>query len=510
VLSGVLPAAAAAGATPGAYDLLQSVREAYSALGSYADEGEIELLEDDGARLVERSGFRLTMGGDGELELELDGGDEAAVRYDEIGEELEHALGDGALQALVVAALLGSGSDALGEPSAALIEDRVDCDGSTCWLLFLAGPGPGSVRRLWIDTGTFLLHRVEADVLRDPPRLWRVEHRILAARGRGETATGQPPAATFSESLEVALSTLPVRVLDRSGAAVPDLGAGDFRLLVDGRESPIEAAVWIDASRPLAEAERAELEAAGVAAPPDGQLVVLFVQTSLHGSRLVGQVRMLPHAQRFIDRLGPWDRAAVVSFDSHLKLRQDFTRDRNRVRAALERSLVAGPAPPPRPESALSMARSFEADAALAATTPERALELTARALIPIPGEKTLVYLGWGLGRLGSHGVEMTERYDDALRALAAARTTVFVLDVSDSDYHSLEVGLRQVAADTGGTYAKTHLTPGAATDRLASALDGHYLLYFHRPEGADARRLQVELRDRRRGEVLVPSLTFP
>ena len=32
---------------------------------------------------------------------------------------------------------------------------------------------------------------------------------------------------------------------------------------------------------------------------------------------------------------------------------------------------------------------------------------VAARALIPIDGEKVVVFLGWGLGRFGSTGVEM-------------------------------------------------------------------------------------------------------
>ena len=55
---------------------------------------------------------------------------------------------------------------------------------------------------------------------------------------------------------------------------------------------------------------------------------------------------------------------------------------------------------------------------------------------------------------------------------------TVFALDITNADYHTLEVGLEQVAEDTGGFYAKTHLFagpgPGAAGARPVRALRAH------------------------------------
>jgi hypothetical protein len=78
----------------------------------------------------------------------------------------------------------------------------------------------------------------------------------------------------------------------------------------------------------------------------------------------------------------------------------------------------------------------------------------------------------------------MQYNYGAVQRALAEARATVFSLDISDADYHSLEVGLEQVAEDTGGFYMKTHVNPGAAMSRLTEALAGYYVLTFEKPPG--------------------------
>ena len=67
----------------------------------------------------------------------------------------------------------------------------------------------------------------------------------------------------------------------------------------------------------------------------------------------------------------------------------------------------------------------------------------------------------------------MTAEYQPAVRALEAARATVFVLDVSQADYHSLEVGLQNVASHTGGPYDRTFHVASQAVRRLAQAFAG-------------------------------------
>src|SRR5262249_5575418 len=162
-----------------------------------------------------------------------------------------------------------------------------------------------------------------------------------------------------------------------------------------------------------------------------------------------------------------------VSYDSHLKLRQDFTSDRQKLEGALFASIRTGE--PRREESPdkPSLARNFDFLAAKKASTPERGLFLIADALAPIPGAKSRLYFGWGLGTIGGAvGPNPTEwhDYNDALQRLADARVNIFSLDVTDADYHSLEGSLRDVSDLTGGTYEKTHLFPRGALDRVQRA----------------------------------------
>lgn len=134
-------------------------------------------------------------------------------------------------------------------------------------------------------------------------------------------------------------------------------------------------------------------------------------------------------------------------------------------------------------EAAPSLFANLDPGAGRRAATPESALLLLGDALEELPGSKSLVLFGWGMGRWSPGiGVLLDADYWPARRALVDGRVTVFALDITNADYHTLEVGLQQVAADTGGFYARTHLFPGQALNRLQHALAGHYVLTFARP----------------------------
>lgn len=81
--------------------------------------------------------------------------------------------------------------------------------------------------------------------------------------------------------------------------------------------------------------------------------------------------------------LHPGDLAAVVSFDSHLKLWLDFTSDPAAIHAAIDQAMLFGDEPEhPLGDSPFSLARTFDFAEALDVASPERALEVTARSTI--------------------------------------------------------------------------------------------------------------------------------
>lgn len=318
-------------------------------------------------------------------------------------------------------------------------------------------------------------------------------------------AREEPPREAFDDSITVALDTIVVRVVDASGRPIPDLTPEDFRVVVRGEEVPVAAVDWIS-SEGAAEphADLLPAEESGAPASAAGKLIVFFVQADLNPTRISGQMRLRPYTRELLATLHPADRVAVVSYDSHLKLWLDFTDDREAVHAAVDRAMIYSPAPDVAPGASPSLAARFDFAEARRVASPERALEMTAKALTGLPGEKTMIYLGYGLGRFGVGGVRMTPDYKPAVKALSRARVSVFVLDVTSADFHSLEVGLQSVAAATGGTYASSFRLPGVATDKIARAISGWYVLTFDRSalDGIDPGTAIVKLRGRR-GEVL-------
>jgi VWFA-related protein len=314
----------------------------------------------------------------------------------------------------------------------------------------------------------------------------------------------EPPDLRVREHVEVERVLVETRVVDERGQPVRGLGREHFRVRLAARDVAVESAFWVEgAGVPLAE----EAMAAGLSPDvPAGRLMVFFFQKDFERSRIGGLMKMTREASAMLDRLGPEDHVAVVSFDSHLKLWVDFTRDRAAARRALEHSILfGGRSPAPGSFYRPSLGPSFDRVAARRAGTPETALLVLAEALRDVPGVKSIVFFGWGLGRFSALGVRMEADYEPARRALIEARTAVFTLDVTNADYHSLEVGLEQVSEDTGGFYVKTHLFSAPALRRLEGALAGHYVLVLEAPPlGPGPHALRVRLAGRK-GTVLAP-----
>ena len=156
-----------------------------------------------------------------------------------------------------------------------------------------------------------------------------------------------------------------------------------------------------------------------------------------------------------------------------------------------------------------SLARRLDREAMKRCTSSDQALILIGNALRHIPGPKSMILLGWGLGHRVGKTVVMDHKYPIARRSLEQARVTVFALDTTDADYHDLEFGLGKAAADTGGFYAKTHVFPQIAIDRLQRTLAGHYELEVRKPAGLSRGSHTIEVRVKRRGTYVMARSGF-
>src|SRR6185369_10132369 len=170
-----------------------------------------------------------------------------------------------------------------------------------------------------------------------------------------------------------------------------------------------------------------------------------------NAKRVVGEMGVISSFHSLIDVLKPADRVALLSFDSHLKLRLDFTTDR----ALLEKTfpsviLIDEPPSPPQSEPP-SLAALLDPKEMRNAGTTEHGLMLIARALNQIPGPKHVLLLGWGMGEMLGGRVHIDPDVYRAGGELAAARATVYAFNFGLNG--QMSGGEMQVSADTGGFY---------------------------------------------------------
>ena len=304
------------------------------------------------------------------------------------------------------------------------------------------------------------------------------------------------------------------RVTDYSGDPILNLKPEDFDVRIDGKRAVVESVLWVPettAARVMAglnEDENVAVMPASEDEPaPKGRLFVYFVQTdfSREPVRIGGAIKFLANADEMIENLEPGDRVAVVSFDSHMKFWMDFTENPSDISYAIRQAQTTAEPPTPRVVPNPSLARRLNAEEMKKATSSDEAFIILANALRPIPGPKSMILFGWGLGsRSGMH-----EKYAIARYALETARVTIFALDMTQADYHDLEIGLGKAAKDTGGFYAKTHIFPKLAVDRLQRTLAGHYELEVRKPETKVRGTHTIDVRVKKRGSHVMARQTY-
>ncbi|HEY1435823.1 MAG TPA: VWA domain-containing protein [Thermoanaerobaculia bacterium] len=291
------------------------------------------------------------------------------------------------------------------------------------------------------------------------------------------------------EQVTVGIVEVTLHASDRFGEPIVGLKASDLTLLVDGKPAPIETLEWTSSvsSDSSKEDDAAVHETESAVAPPStGRRIVLLFQWEIQGAKSEGHVRMARQALEFIDTLKPDDQVAVMGFSSRLWLRQDFTSDRAKMRAAILGVLV-----PKNDESGGRPTLAAAARDGENATSIEKAFLAIGKALRPIPGSKAIVFFGWGIGtwtamtrEAGGVGrMNYSRDFDAALQALQQAQAPVFTLDTS-AGHHQLEAGLERLSFETGGYYLPTYDFPSWAMKTAARALTGHYVLIFRPPGG--------------------------
>jgi VWFA-related protein len=362
-------------------------------------------------------------------------------------------------------------------------------------------------------------------------------------------ASGQEPVGMFPSRVE--LVALELVVVDANGRPVRDLAPHEFRLEVEGGERRVATAEFIPVTEEPEEEEAPEPPAGYTTnerARP-GRLVLLVVDTQ---NIAAGEGReALAAAGAMLDRLAPTDRVGLLTIPSSGP-REEFTADRERIRAALGKvvgqgrftgrrvSLVeaiacAGSEPPAggSPMDAETCQQAIERECASAACAQDlreeawrvandyerissmsRSLLMAAfETLRPIEGQKVVVLVSQGLGfpemgaRTGVGGFELNR----LVAAASTARVSFYVVPaggapmvsaasrvpfhVLDEDRRLHEWGLESLAVEAHGAFVRGE--PSRAFERVLRETTGYYRLGFE-PQGKDregkTRKLKVSV----------------
>jgi VWFA-related protein len=322
---------------------------------------------------------------------------------------------------------------------------------------------------------------------------------LIAASLRGQVQ--DPPR--FTERVDVARILIDVRAIDPRGRPLLGLEAPDFEVKIGGEAARVESVQRITG---VAGVNPVGSPNPAFQRPADPRLVVFLFQKSLERSRIPGLMMMLQELRRSVGTFAPADRVAVLRFDSKLELLLDFTADKDLVSRTFERDVLFGDGVKSVQQQEPTLRGMLDAKRTGPSYSMEESLLRIAEEIAPMPGPKSVVIVGHGFGRMSGSGVILEPDYDQAKKMLQRARASVFCLDVTDADSHTLEAGLQIVADDTGGFYQRSHVFPEAAMNRVFAALEGQYVLFVEGPQlQPGSHRLQIRLKQRN-GVVFAPS----
>jgi len=304
----------------------------------------------------------------------------------------------------------------------------------------------------------------------------------------------------FRERVEVPRILIDVRVMDASGRAMPNLSASDFAVTIDGTTAKIDTVEWVpaDAATIQNESTFQHQSRPGPTATNDRWIVFLY-QKHPDFSDVEGFMALHRQIDNLTKVVGQHDHVAVLSFDTSLHYWLDFTSDTQRVRQVMNHDLIVAAPPAVGVEVFPALTARLSPETAAKTYSIEQSLQLLGASLEPLPGPKTIVVFGYGMGTwLRKFGiVHMDQHFGEMLSSLEQARVSVFCVDITKAEYHPREEGLRVVADETGGLYIQSYSAP--VFDRLEGALAGYYVMFVVPPDAAAGeRRIDVKVKRRR------------
>jgi VWFA-related protein len=327
---------------------------------------------------------------------------------------------------------------------------------------------------------------------------------FLALCTLGGVATAQTPQTPpddpqgeFGERVDVREVLLDVLVTDRNGNVIVGLDESDFVVKENGR--PVDlTGVTFYSNRRLVESSDPAAVKKGIRVdqvPEDRYFILLFddqKDVAAEAPRVLSQqMEAAKRAKGWVDgELLPNDWVAVASYDTKLKVQQDFTRDKKALVDAIS-DAVKGKDREGNYPSRIDTSKGPSLLAGLPkgkelrkeTTTIFDALQRIAEASGDIRGRKNLLIFTSGLpGRLNSFGNYVPDRRysEPTIRELNDNNVALYTVDlVPAGTDHTLSDSMNHLSDETGGRYFYNFTNFSTPLDQIAQENNGYYLLSY-------------------------------
>jgi len=324
----------------------------------------------------------------------------------------------------------------------------------------------------------------------------------------------QASQPTFKSGVN--LVEVDVVVTNKAGQPVRGLTREDFEVLEDGKRVGIEAFTAIDlpaapAGEKVASLDRSAVSMASNDQAEDGR-VLLIVMDDYHVSFDAGRlVASKAIARRLVERMGPYDQAAVVTSSGRQGAQAEFTAEKARLIAAIDQffpqSEVGAASGAARQSAGMARGGGFDFVQEIKARWAMDTLSNAAKALAMVPHRRKAVLLvSQGLP-VSVEDIITNQSAAGAAQALrdfilTAQRSNIAVypmdpcgLDLDDGCNTSSRDNLRSLADATGGFAVTNTNAPERSVDKMVAENGTYYLLGYSSPAANDGRRHRITVR---------------
>jgi VWFA-related protein len=318
----------------------------------------------------------------------------------------------------------------------------------------------------------------------------------LCGLSSAAAAQEEKPKGQFGGQVTVNEVLLDVLVTDAKGNVIVGLDKNDFVVTENGKPVDLTGVTFYSNRRLIQSSPTLAKQGVSIEqVPEDRYFIVLFddqKDTSQEAPELLSQqMQAAKRVRGWIQgELLPNDWVAVASFDTRLKVQQDFTRDRKALIEAVGEAMKGKDREGNYP-SRIEAGKGPSLYAGLPkgeelrdkTSTLYEAMQALARAAGNVRGRKNLLLFTFGLpGRLDPFGQYVPDKrfFEPTVQALNANNVAAYTLDLTPpAVQHTLSDSLNKLADDTGGKYFFNVTNFSTPLDQVAQENNGYYLLSY-------------------------------